>query len=81
MKRIAIFFSALAVGMLILGVVEDLTNFRWAAGDQNTFFGNPKWVMNDGKTVLILAGVLFLVSGVLWLYWALRKGQSDQQQF
>jgi hypothetical protein len=79
MKRIAIFFSALAVAMLILGVVEDLTNFRWAS-DQNTFFGNPNWVMNDGKTVLILAGFLVLVSAVLWLYLALGRGQSDQRE-
>jgi hypothetical protein len=72
MKYLAIFFSALAVGMLILGVVEDATNFRWA-DDQNTFFGNPNWVMNDGKTVLILAGILVLTSAALWLYWAMRR--------
>jgi len=79
MKRMAIIFGVLAVGMLVLGVVENLINFRWAAGDQNTFFGNPHWVLNDGKIVLILSGFLLLVSAAMW-YLASRKGQSDQRQ-
>jgi hypothetical protein len=79
MKRMAIIFGVLAVGMLILGVVEDATNFRWAAGDQNTFFGNPHLVLNDGKIVLILSGFLILASGAMW-YLASRKGQSNQRE-
>jgi hypothetical protein len=79
MKRMAIIFGVLAVGMLVLGLVENLTNFRWAAGDQNTFFGNPNWVLNDGKVVLILSGFLVLASAAMW-YLALRKGQSDQRK-
>jgi hypothetical protein len=78
MRRLAIFFGVLAVGMLVLGVVENLTNFRWAAGDQNTFFGNPHWVLNDGKIVLILSGFLLLASAAMW-YLASRKSQSDQR--
>jgi hypothetical protein len=79
MKRMAIIFSVLAIGMLILGLVENLTNFRWAAGDQNTFFGNPRLVLNDGKVVLILTGFLIVASAVMW-FMALRKGQSDQRE-
>jgi len=75
----AIFFSALTGGMLVLGIVENLTNFRWGAGDQNTFFGNPRWVLNDGKDVLILTIFLAIASAALW-YLALRKGQADQRQ-
>jgi len=79
MRRMAIIFSVLAVGMLILGLVENLTNFRWSAGDQNTFFGNPHLVLNDGKVVLILTGFLVVFSAVMW-FMVLRKGQSDQRQ-
>ena len=79
MKRVAIIFSVLAVGMLILGLVENLTNFRWKAGDQNTFFGNPHVVLNDGKVVLILTGFLIVASAVMWFV-ALRKGQGDQRE-
>jgi hypothetical protein len=79
MRRMAIIVSVVAVGMLILGVVEDVTNFRWAAGDQNTFFGNPNIVLNDGKVVLILSGFLIVASAALW-YMTLRKGQSDQRE-
>jgi hypothetical protein len=78
-KRMAIIFGVLAVGMLVLGLVENLTNFRWAAGDQNTFFGNSNWVLNDGKVVLILSGFLLLACAAMW-YAASRKGQSDQRK-
>jgi hypothetical protein len=79
MKRLAIIFSALTIGMLILGLVENLTNFRWAVGDQNTFFGNPRLVLNDGKVVLILTGFLVVASAVMW-FMAVRKGHSDQRE-
>ena len=79
MKRLAIIFSVLAIAMLILGLVENLTNFRWSAGDQNTFFGNPHVVLNDGKVALILTGFLIIASAVMW-FMALRKGHSDQRE-
>jgi hypothetical protein len=79
MKRLAIIFSVLAIGMLILGLVENLTNFRWRAGDQNTFFGNPRVALNDGKVVLILTGFLVAASVVMW-FMALRKDQGDQRE-
>jgi len=79
MKRMAIIFSVLAIAMLILGLVENLTNFRWSAGDQNTFFGNPHVLLNDGKVALILTGFLIIASAVMW-FMALRKGHSDQRE-
>jgi len=79
MRRMAIIFGALAVGLLVLGLVENITNFNWAAGDQNTFFGNPKWLLNDGKVALILGGFLILASALMW-YMASRGGQSDQRK-
>jgi hypothetical protein len=74
----AIFFSALSVCMIVLGIVEWVTNFRWSAGDQNTFFGNPRLVLNDGKVVIILSAFLILVSLVLWVA-AARKDQGNQR--
>ena len=79
MRRMAIIFGALAVGLLVLGLVENITNFNWAVGDQNTFFGNPKWLLNDGKVALILSGFLILASALMW-YLASRGGQSDQHK-
>jgi len=83
MKRMAIIFSGLAGGMLILGIVENATNFRWTTGgqpgDQNPLFGNSHLLLNDGKVVLILSGLLIVASLAMW-YLALRKGQSDQRQ-
>jgi hypothetical protein len=77
----AIIFSVLAGGMLILGIVENATNFRWTTagqpGDQNPFAGNGHWLLNDGKVVLILSGLLIVASLAMW-YMALRKGRSDQ---
>ena len=79
MKRMAIFFGVLAVAMLVLGIVEDVTNFHWAAGDQNPFFGNPHMLLNDGKVVLILAGFLIVATIAMW-FMASRKGQADQRE-
>ena len=79
MRRIAIFFSVITGGMLVLGIVENLTNFRWSAGDQNTFFGNQHVVLNDGKVALILTGFLLIATAMMW-YVVLRKGRSDQRE-
>jgi hypothetical protein len=77
MKRIAIICGGTAGLLLILGVVEALTNYKWSAGDQNAFFGNPKLLLNDGITVLIAAGFLALVAAATWIA-ARRKDRSDQ---
>lgn len=79
MRRAATIVSVVTLGVLILGLVEDLTNFRWAAGDQNTFFGNPRLLLNDGKVVLILGGFLALLSALMWMA-ATRKGETDQRR-
>ena len=78
MRRMAIIFTVLSVGMLVLGIVENATNYKWSAGDQNTFFGNPRVVLNDGKVVLILTGFLILTSVLLWVM-AIRKDQGNQR--
>jgi len=78
MRRMAIIFTVVSGGMLVLGIVENATNFKWAAGDHNTFFGNPRLLLNDGKVALILSGFLILVSLVLWIM-ALRKDQGNQR--
>ena len=79
MKRFAVILGVVAVAVLVIGLIEDITNYKWAAGDQNAFFGDPKLLMNDGTTALIVGGVLLIVAAVVWAA-AGRKGQSDQRQ-
>jgi hypothetical protein len=78
MRRLALTTSAIAGLVLILGLVEYLTDFHWSMGDQNPFFGNPRLLLNDGAVALIAGGYLLLGSGLMWLL-ALRKGQDDQR--
>jgi hypothetical protein len=78
-KRFAIILGSVAVVVLVIGIVEDATNYKWSAGDQNAFFGNPKLLMNDGTTALIVGGILLLVAAAVWAA-AGRRGQSDQRQ-
>jgi hypothetical protein len=83
MKRMAIIVSITSVSVLILGLVEALTNFRWSAGDQNPLTGNPKLLLNDGQVALILGGCLTLASLLMWILVFVqmqRKGQGDQRQ-
>lgn len=79
MKRFAIIVGVVAAVVLVIGIVEDITNYKWSAGDQNAFFGNPRLLLNDGTTAMIVGGILLLVAAVVWLA-ASRKGQSDQRQ-
>jgi hypothetical protein len=79
MRRLALTTASIAALVLILGVVEYATNFHWAQGDQNPFFGNPRLLLNDGAVALIAGGFLLLGSCLMCLL-ALRKGQDDQQQ-
>ncbi len=79
MKRVAIICTVLSGILLVLGVIEAVTNYQWSAGDQDPFFGNPHVLMNDGTTVLIAAGLLVLVSAVMW-FLAARKGSGNQRQ-
>jgi hypothetical protein len=79
MKRIAIICTAISAILLVLGVIEAITNYQWSAGDQDPFFGNPRLLMNDGTTVLIAAGLMIVVSAVTWIL-ARRRSQGDQPQ-
>ncbi len=58
MRRVAVILTVVAGAVLVLGLVEDLTNYKWSAGDQNAFFGNQHLLMNDGTSALIVGGIL-----------------------
>ena len=78
MRRAAIVLSVVSGLLLILGLVDYLTNYNFA-NNQGTIFGNPNVVVNEGVTVLIAAGVLVLVTAAMWIL-ARRKDQSDQRR-
>ncbi len=79
MRRIARVTSVIAGVLLVLGLVEYLTNYQWAQGDQDPLFGDPRILMNDGLTVLIAAGLLLIGSAIMWVL-AVRRGHGDQRQ-
>jgi hypothetical protein len=78
MRRFAVILGVVAAAVLVIGLVEAITNYKWAAGDQNAFFGNPKLLMNDGTTALIVGGILLIVAAVVWVA-ASRRGLSQQR--
>lgn len=78
MKRIAIIFSVTSVVLLVYGLIDYLTNYNWAQGDQDPLFGNQNVLLNDGATVLIAGGLLTVGSVVMWVL-ALRKGGGNHQ--
>ena len=81
MRRMAVVTSVIFGVVLVLGLVEWLTNFQWAQGDQDPLFGDPHILLNDGATTLIAAGFLGLASVVMWVL-ARRKyqGTADRRQ-
>jgi hypothetical protein len=79
MRRMAMITSVVAVVVLVLGIVETLTNFQWVQGDQDPLFGDPRILLNDGETTLVAAGLLIIGSVIMWLL-ARRRGQGDQQK-
>jgi hypothetical protein len=79
MKRLAIVCTVISALLLVLGVADWATNYNWAQGDQNAFFGNPRILLNDGMTVLIAAGFLLAGSIIMWIL-ALRKEHGDQRE-
>ena len=78
MKRIAIIFSVISVILLVYGLIDYLTNYNWAQGDQDPLFGNQNVLLNDGATVLIAGGLLTVGSVIMWVL-ALRKGDGSHQ--
>jgi hypothetical protein len=78
MKRIAIIFSVISVILLVYGLIDYLTNYNWAQGDQDPLFGNQNVLLNDGATVLIAGGFLTVGSVITWVL-ALRKGDGNHQ--
>jgi hypothetical protein len=79
MRRLAWTFSIISAIILIYGLVDYLTNYNWAQGDQDPLFGNQNILLNDGATVLIAGGLLAVGSIIMWIV-ALRRRNSDQQQ-
>ena len=79
MRRIAWTFSIASVVVLIIGLIDYLTKYNWAQGDQNAFFGNQNILLNDGATILIAGGLLSIGSIFMWIV-ALRREHGDQQQ-
>jgi hypothetical protein len=79
MRRMAWIFSVISAILLVYGLIDYLTNYNWAQGDQDPLFGNQSILLNDGATVLIAAGFLSVGSIIMWIV-ALRKGHGDQQQ-
>lgn len=75
MKRIALIFAALAALLLADGLYMELSHYQ--PGDQDPLFGNPHFIMSDGTTTLIAAGMLAIVAAVMWLT-AARRGQRHQ---
>jgi hypothetical protein len=79
MRRAAWIFSIVSVVLLVYGLIDYLTNYNWAQGDQDPLFGNQNVLLNDGATVLIAGGLLAIGSVLMWIL-ALRKEHGDQQQ-
>jgi hypothetical protein len=78
MRRLAWTFSVISAVILIIGLVDFITKYNWAQGDQNAFFGNQNVLLNDGATVLIAGGFLAVGSILMWVL-TLRREHGDQQ--
>jgi hypothetical protein len=78
MKRLAMITGIVSAVVLVLGLVESLTNYQWAQGDQDPLFGDPRILLNDGMTTLIAGGLLLIGSVIMWIL-ARRKADRDQR--
>ncbi|MGO9221692.1 MAG: hypothetical protein ACLP5E_28605 [Streptosporangiaceae bacterium] len=65
MKRAALVFGVVAVLLLADGLWMEITHYQ--PGDQNSLFGNPHFIVSDGTTVLVAAGLLALAAVVMWV--------------
>jgi hypothetical protein len=79
MKRIAKVCAALSVILLVYGLIDFLTNYNWAQGDQDPLFGNGHILLNDGATVMIAGGFLTISSVIMWVI-AIRQEHGNQPQ-
>ena len=73
MKRAALVCAVVTVLLFADGIYMEVSNYQ--PGDQDPLFGNPHFIMSDGTTVLIAAGMLAVVTAVMWLA-AIRRGSS-----
>jgi hypothetical protein len=80
MKRVAIISTVVSAVLLVLGLIDYLTNYNWA-NDQDPLAGNQNVLLNDGATVLIAGGLLMILSVIMWVL-AVRgtQGSRDQRQ-
>jgi len=76
MRRAAIIFTVISGILLVLGLVDYLTNYN---NNPGVIFGNPKVPVSEGATVLIADGVLILATALMWIL-AVRKDRSDQRE-
>jgi hypothetical protein len=65
MKRAALVCAVVTVLLLADGIYMEASHYQ--PGDQDPLFGNPHFIMSDGTTVLIAAGMLAVVTVVMWL--------------
>jgi hypothetical protein len=80
MRRLAWITSVVTVILLVYGLIDYLTNYNWAQGDQNPFQGNPNILLNDGATVLIAGGFLAIGAIIMWVLALRQKEQDDQHE-
>jgi hypothetical protein len=53
---------------------------HYQAGTQNSLFGNPNINTSDGTTVLITAGLLTVVTAIMWLLAIRRAAQPARKE-
>ena len=78
MRRLAWTLSITTGIILVLGLIDFLTNYNWA-NDQDPFQGNPNILLNDGATVLIAGGFLTIGCVLVWIV-TLRRERNDQRE-
>ena len=77
MKRVTVFFGALALLLLADGLWMQATHYHPA--DQNTFFGNQNLILSDGQVILISAGLLMVATAVMWVL-SVRRGRRARER-
>jgi uncharacterized membrane protein len=78
MKRAALIFGVVAVLLLADGLWMQITHYQ--PGDQNPLFGNPHFIVSDGTTVLVAAGLLAVAAVVMWVVALRRDGRPAHAQ-